>query len=580
MYKYKIICPLGKGSFGNVYKVKNFNAIDEENDKKKSKFLFISKPDNIYDYKNASKLPYKSSYKSPYQSSYKSPYKSPYQSPYKSPYNTPYKPSYKSSYKSSYNSQYPKNRLNSANYLKNHIKKNDTPIIKKETTYYAMKKISIKQTVDKNDKLHLLNEIRILAHNKCPFLLSMIDVFQDISYICLVTNYAKYGDFYSIIKKRSKYFDEELIWDYFIQTCLGIKYLHDNNIIHRDIKASNIFLDKRDRVIIGDFGICKVLKCEDELTSTSIGTPYYMSPELFKREEYSKKIDIWAVGCFLFELMAFKPPFSGYSMRQLSSAVRKERYCKNIDTLHYSKELRNIVKKILIKDMNIRPDITQILKFDDIKSRIESILKKHDLLNYNYEDNVISDFDTKFTSINYFLWDNIIDTVKKEIANDLLNKKHNFQNLNELPNVDLSKNLDNDLEIKNKKKHLDELVNKNLDNNLENKKIKKQHLDELPSVDFNKNNKLNTILEESKKNSIKIRDFKINSNKFNNKNYVLPKIKRNYYSNKKDRLSQLTNYDVNYIRYENKKKLTLNGLNQERYNLKNKNFITNSKNFY
>ena len=146
--------------------------------------------------------------------------------------------------------------------------------------------------------------------------------------------------------------------------------------------------------------------------------------------------------------MAFKPPFSGYSMRQLSSAVRKERYCKNIDTLHYSKELRNIVKKILIKDMNIRPDITEILKFDDIKSRIESILKKHDLLNYNYEDNVISDFDTKFTSINYFLWDNIIDTVKKEIANDLLNKKHNFQNLNELPNVDLSKNLDNNLEIK------------------------------------------------------------------------------------------------------------------------------------
>ena len=450
-----------------------------------------------------------------------------------------------------------------------------------------MKKISLKQIVDKNDKLHILNEIRILSYNNCPFLLSMIDVFQDISHICLVTNYVKYGDFYSIIKKRSKYFNEEQIWDYFIQTCFGIKYLHDNNIIHRDIKASNIFLDKRDRVIIGDFGICKVLKCEDELTSTSIGTPYYMSPELFKREEYSKKIDIWAVGCFLFELMAFKPPFSGYSMRQLSSAVRKERYCKNIDTLHYSKELRSIVKKILIKDMNIRPDITQILKFDDIKSRIESILKKHDLFNYNYEDNVISDFDTKFTSINYFLWDNIIDTVKKEIANDLLNKKHNFQNLNELPNVDLNKNLDINIGNKNKKQHLDELPTlnaQNIDfdknnNNLENKN-KKQYLDELPSVDFNKNNKLNTILEESKKNSIKIRDFKINSNQFNNKNYVLPKIKRNYYSNKKDRLSQLTNYDVNYIRYENKKKLNLNRLNQERYDLKNKNFITNSKNFY
>ena len=588
MYKYKIICPLGKGSFGNVYKVKNFNAIDEENDKKKSKFLFISKPDNINYHNHVKKPRYKSSYNSPYKSQYKSQYnsqyKSAYNSAYNSVYNSAYNSAYNSGYKSSNNSRYKqsrnsendKKRLNSANYLKNHIKKNNTTVINRETTYYAMKKISMRQIINKDDKLHLLNEIRILSYNDCPFLLSMVDVFQDVLNICIVTNYVKYADFYSVIKKRTKFFDEEQIWDYFIQTCLGINYLHDNNIIHRDIKASNIFLDKKDKVIIGDFGICKVLKYKDDLTNTSLGTPYYMSPELFKKEEYSKKIDIWALGCFLFELMTFKPPFTGYSIRQLSSAVRNERYSKNIDTLTYSKDLKNIIKKILIKDMNLRPSILDILNLDDINSKINNILKKHNLEKYNYHDNIINDFDNKFTSMDYFIWENIINSVKKDIIHNPIHNPEN--NTKEDSSLNLKLDLDKNIEKKNKKQHLGTLPSIDLDKKIENKK---QHLGTLPSIDFyKKKNKLDTILEESKKNSIKPKDFKMNNKETNNKNYVLPKIKRNYYSNNKNRISQLTNYDVNYMRYENKKKLTPNRLNQERYGFKNKNFNTNFKNFY
>jgi non-specific serine/threonine protein kinase/NIMA (never in mitosis gene a)-related kinase len=90
--------------------------------------------------------------------------------------------------------------------------------------------------------------------------------------------------------------------NYFAQICLALYYLHDRKILHRDLKTQNIFL-KADRVRLGDFGIAKVLDSTRDLANTCIGTPYYMSPELFKYKPYSYKSDIWALGCLFYELI-------------------------------------------------------------------------------------------------------------------------------------------------------------------------------------------------------------------------------------------------------------------------------------
>ena len=77
----------------------------------------------------------------------------------------------------------------------------------------------------------------------------------------------------------------------------------------QDLKPKNIFLSGSGDVKIGDLG-CSKLVANHNFAKTQVGTPYYMSPEIWNREPYGEKSDVWAIGCILFELMALGPPFT------------------------------------------------------------------------------------------------------------------------------------------------------------------------------------------------------------------------------------------------------------------------------
>lgn len=68
------------------------------------------------------------------------------------------------------------------------------------------------------------------------------------------------------------------------------QYLHEKHILHRDLKTQNIFLTKTNIIKVGDLGIAKVLENQNDMASTLIGTPYYMSPELFSNKPYNHKV--------------------------------------------------------------------------------------------------------------------------------------------------------------------------------------------------------------------------------------------------------------------------------------------------
>ncbi|GAB5360067.1 hypothetical protein AAMO2058_000595600, partial [Amorphochlora amoebiformis] len=128
-----------------------------------------------------------------------------------------------------------------------------------------------------------LNEVRLLASVVHPNILRFCEVFLEGKNLFMVTEYCNGGDVLQKIEKSRKGLGEKQVWRYLIQMCGGIKALHDRNILHRDIKPQNILLTKEGRVKIGDFGCSKILKA-NRLAMTQCGTPYYMSPELWKSQ--------------------------------------------------------------------------------------------------------------------------------------------------------------------------------------------------------------------------------------------------------------------------------------------------------
>ncbi len=93
-----------------------------------------------------------------------------------------------------------------------------------------------------------------------------------------------------------------------------MKHIHAKKILHRDLKSQNIFLTKDNEVKLGDFGISKVLESTHDFAKTSLGTPYYLSPEVCMGQKYDYKSDTWMLGCILYELCTLKRPFEGDSL--------------------------------------------------------------------------------------------------------------------------------------------------------------------------------------------------------------------------------------------------------------------------
>lgn len=120
--------------------------------------------------------------------------------------------------------------------------------------------------------------------------------------------------------KMERGLHENFIWRTIIHLLQGLKTLHDNKIVHRDLKSANIFYSKG-IAKLGDFNVSSV--SDSSYYSTKTGTPYYTAPEIWKGEKYTTNCDIWSLGCILYEMCALLPPFRGNNFPELFVAVSK-----------------------------------------------------------------------------------------------------------------------------------------------------------------------------------------------------------------------------------------------------------------
>ncbi len=163
------------------------------------------------------------------------------------------------------------------------------------------------------------------------------------------------GDLQSKLKQciqKKLYLQEAIIWRYLIQILMGLRALHKQQIIHRDIKSANIFLTEDFKTAkLGDLGIAKHAK--NDLAQTQIGTPYYLAPEIWENKSYDYKCDIFSLGIVTYEMIALKLPFNGKSIQELSKSVRAGKY-SNLPS-QFSSQLSNIVNLLLTINPLKRP---------------------------------------------------------------------------------------------------------------------------------------------------------------------------------------------------------------------------------
>lgn len=157
-----------------------------------------------------------------------------------------------------------------------------------------------------------------------------------------------------------------------VQIILALKHMHDRKVIHRDIKAENVFLNRRNQVKIGDFGISKSLAHTLAQARTRIGTPYYLSPEICMDKPYDNKNDMWALGVVLYQLCTLKHPFDANSMDGLLHAIMHTK--PRAISSHYSKPLRDLVDALLAKNARRRPNVNQVLQMPFVEAHVAKFL--------------------------------------------------------------------------------------------------------------------------------------------------------------------------------------------------------------
>lgn len=201
---------------------------------------------------------------------------------------------------------------------------------KREVKNYVIKRVKTRDMSQK-DLENTENEVRLLQKIRHTNIVAYKDSYVDRDqFLNIVMVYCDGGDIYSKIKgnqSKGKNFPENQIVDWLAQMALALLYLHERKILHRDMKTQNIFLKNGKvssnpffievvhhiyipaQIRLGDFGIARVLDNTKDFANTCIGTPYYMSPELFKAQAYSYKSDVWALGCVLYEMCNLRHAF-------------------------------------------------------------------------------------------------------------------------------------------------------------------------------------------------------------------------------------------------------------------------------
>ena len=325
----------------------------------------------------------------------------------------------------------------------------------------AMKVIK-KDPNNEIDEQEIKNEIDILKKLSHPNIVKIYEFYISNSHYYIITEFCKEGELFSYIKNK---YSERQLAVLFYQVFSGLWYLHDNKILHRDIKLENIMISKKEKdnesgeelfwVKIIDFGTAKIFE-KNKKEKDVVGSSYYIAPEVLK-QNYNEKCDTWSVGVILYMMLVGRAPFDGKDDEEIISKINSGEYnSKEPRLLKHSPEVRDLVNKLLQKDLSRRYSAKEALGhpwfekyggrslFSNFKrEEIEPYI--NNLINYSFNSKIqqlviaflVHNLPNDESSINvlklfrYFNKSGNCKLTKEELMNGL----YDFKDKNEVNNV-------------------------------------------------------------------------------------------------------------------------------------------------
>ncbi|XP_053172099.1 serine/threonine-protein kinase Nek4 [Scomber japonicus] len=245
---------------------------------------------------------------------------------------------------------------------------------KTDRKQYVIKKLNL-TTSSKRERRAAEQEAQLLSQLRHPNIVTYRESWEgDDCQLYIVMGFCEGGDLYHRLKQqKGDLLPEKQVVEWFVQIAMALQYLHERNILHRDLKTQNIFLTKTNIIKVGDLGIARVLENQNDMASTLIGTPYYMSPELFSNKPYNHKSDVWALGCCVYEMSTLKHAFNAKDMNSLVYRIVEGKLPQMPS--RYDPQLGDLIKSMLCKRPEDRPDVKLILRQPYIKRQIAMFLE-------------------------------------------------------------------------------------------------------------------------------------------------------------------------------------------------------------
>jgi len=240
--------------------------------------------------------------------------------------------------------------------------------------FVAIKKISLTSSVSEDQLNSLMMEIKLLQRLRHMNIVKYIDHVLSKNSIYIVMEYMELGSLERMVKKHG-IFPEELAVVYVRQILEGLYYLHEQGVVHRDIKAANTLISTDGSAKLADFGVATQLS--DMKADAYGGTPYWMAPEVITMQGVTTACDIWSLGCTVIELLTGNPP--NFELEQVTAlyAIVSDDHPPLPEGI--SESLKDFLMQCFQKDEHLRVDAARLLSHPWLKSHNSRVLAMTDV---------------------------------------------------------------------------------------------------------------------------------------------------------------------------------------------------------